>query len=75
MLYVTHRGESPLETAVDVHRLNIATARRELFRRLSPPDPAGVQWIESVVVTPDGQSYCYSYSQTLASLHVAEGLR
>jgi hypothetical protein len=75
MLYLIHRDERPLESAVDVYRLNVATGRRELFKALSPPDPAGVQSIGRVVVTPDGQSYCYTYSQTLSSLHVVEGLR
>lgn len=74
-LYVVPRGESVLETAADVHRLDVATGRRELFKTLSPPDPAGVQWIERVVLTPDGRSYCYTYTQTLASLHVVEGLK
>jgi hypothetical protein len=74
-LYLINRGESPIETSLDVYRVDVATGRRELFKTLSPPDPAGVQGIGRVVVTPDGQSYCYTYSQTLASLHVVEGLR
>ena len=74
-LYVAHRGESTPETAADVYRVEIATGRRELFKRLTPPDPAGVEWIERIALTPDGRSYCYTYRQTLGTLYVAEGLK
>ena len=75
ILYVVHRGASTPETAAEVHRVSVADGRRELFKTLTPPDPAGVDWVERVVLTPDGASYCYTYRQTLGTLYVAEGLR
>jgi Tol biopolymer transport system component len=74
-LYVARRRESNPETAAEIHRVEIATGRRELVRTLSPPDTAGVEWIERIVLTPDARSYCYTYKQTLGTLFVAEGLR
>jgi hypothetical protein len=75
VLYVAHRSMSTPETAADVYRVEIATGRRDLFKKLSPPDPAGVEWIERIVLTPDGRSYCYTYRQTFGTLYVAEGLK
>ena len=75
ILYVAHRSAATPETAADVYRVEIASGRRELFKRLTPPDPAGVEWIERIALTPDGQSYCYTYRQTLGTLYVAEGLK
>jgi hypothetical protein len=74
-LYVMHRGEAAVEVSVDVYRVELATGRRELYETLAPPDPAGVQWIDRVVLAPDTASYCYSYSQTFSTLVLAEGLR
>ena len=44
-------------------------------RRCLRPTRRASEWIERVAITPDGQSYCYTYSQMLATLYVAEGLR
>ena len=75
VLYVGRpRAETP-DTTADVYRVDVATSRRDLFRTLSPPDPTGVEWIEGFALTPDGRSYCYTYTQTMGSLYVAEGLR
>jgi hypothetical protein len=74
-LYVLHRGAPPKEAVAIVHRVDTVTGKRTPFKTLSPPDAAGVGQIERVAITPDGQSYCYTYSQMLASLYVAEGLR
>ena len=40
-----------------------------------PGDPAGVGGIGGVLVTPDGKSYAYSFSSSIGSLYLAEGLR
>jgi hypothetical protein len=56
-----------------VWRLDLATGR-ELVHELAPPDPAGVTSIETILLTPDGGSYAYSYSPNLSELYVFEGL-
>ena len=61
--------------AVDVFRVELATGRRTLWKTLMPPDPVGVEDMrETVVMTPDAQSYCYSYLRRLGDLFVVEGL-
>jgi len=40
-----------------------------------PVDPAGVERISNVVVTPDGKFYAYTYARQLTDLFVVEGLK
>ena len=62
--------------AVDVFRVELATGRRTLWKTLMPSDPVGVEDMrETVVMTPDVQSYCYSYMRRLGDLFVVEGLK
>jgi hypothetical protein len=58
-----------------VERVEIATGRRRLWKELRPADPAGVSDIGSVVVTPDGKSYAYTFSSSIGSLYLAGGIR
>ncbi len=55
--------------------LDIRTGKKELWKELMPPDPAGVMTVSPVNVTPDWKSYAYSYQRSLADLYVVEGLR
>ena len=70
-LWLFRRGEVP--TYVD--RLDITTGRRELWKTLLPPDPAGVYSIIEFKVTPTGHSYFYSYTRLLSQLFLVTGLR
>jgi Tol biopolymer transport system component len=70
-LYLFRRGELP----VRVFKLDIATGRREIWKQLMPSDPAGVNIILSIRMTPDATSYAYSYGQGLSQLDLVEGLR
>ena len=70
-LYVYRPNSLPAE----VFRINLTTGARELWKRFSPSDPAGVYKISPVAVTPDGGAYAYSALRTLSDLYVAEGLR
>jgi len=38
-------------------------------------EAAGVFAISSVVVTPDGKSYAYTFASSIGSLYLAEGIR
>jgi WD40 repeat protein len=69
-LYVRKRIELPNR----VHRLDVTTGQREVWRELVPGDPAGVTEIPSVVPTPDGRFYIYSYLRMLTELYLIEGL-
>jgi Tol biopolymer transport system component len=70
-LYVYKRGEYPAR----VFRLDPATGKREFFKELTPPDPAGINTISPPQITPDGKAYVYSYNRILSDLFLAEGVR
>lgn len=57
-----------------INRLNTVTGYKELWRELKVPDPAGVQ-IGEIVLTPDGNSYAYSFQRDTSTLYLVEGLR
>jgi len=69
-LYVYRQGEVP----VTVHRLDIATGRRELWRALMPADAGGISEL-GPLPTANGESYVYSYSRTLSDLYIVDGLK
>jgi hypothetical protein len=54
--------------------VEVATGRRRSFKELQPPDPAGVDSIEPILLSGDGASYVYSYRRLLDDLFLAEGL-
>jgi Tol biopolymer transport system component len=70
-LYVYRRRELPAK----VHRLDVVTGQKELWRVLMPSDAAGVLNISPPEITPDGKSYAYAYIRTLSDLYLVEGLK
>jgi serine/threonine protein kinase/Tol biopolymer transport system component len=70
-VYLWKRGDVPAR----VTRLDVGTGRRETWKDLLPADPAGVERISNVLVTPDGKGYAYCYARLLSDLFVVEGLR
>jgi dipeptidyl aminopeptidase/acylaminoacyl peptidase len=70
-LYLWKRGDVPAR----VTRVEIETGKREPFKNLIPADPAGIERISNVVVTPDGKGYAYCYTRLLSDLFVVEGLK
>jgi dipeptidyl aminopeptidase/acylaminoacyl peptidase len=82
-------GEEPVAWAADgrglfvrthqipsrVTRIDVTSGTRVLWRELMPSDPGGVFDIFSVVVTPEGQYYAYSFLRALNQLYVVDGLR
>ncbi|HEV2064616.1 MAG TPA: protein kinase [Thermoanaerobaculia bacterium] len=58
-----------------VYHVDVETGHRELWKELMPVDPAGVERISNVVVTPDGKFYAYTYARQLSDLFVVEGLK
>ena len=74
-LFVREAGNLVLR----IHRLDLSTGRRAFWKELVPPDPTVVIDIGSdpgqVRITPDGQSYAYTYWTFEGELYLAEGLR
>lgn len=70
-LYVYRKGELPAQ----VHRLDLQRTHKEFVAEIAPADSAGMSGITSLLVTPDGTGFLYSYSQTLSALYLAAGLR
>jgi serine/threonine protein kinase len=61
-------------TLLEISRLDVATGRKDSWKKLKAPDPVGVQILQ-LVMTPDGKSYAYSYQRDISTLYLAEGLK
>jgi WD40 repeat protein len=70
-LYLWKRGDVPAR----ISRIEIDTGRREVWKDLLPADPAGVERISNVLITPDGKGYAYCYVRLLSDLFIVEGLK
>jgi Tol biopolymer transport system component len=70
-LWVFRRGEIPSL----VFKIEIATGKRDLVRKLLPTDAAGVYSIIEFTTTPSGHAYAYGFTRVLSQLYVAKGLR
>ena len=70
-LFVRRRGDIPQR----IMKLDVATGRKELWKELMPPDPAGIWTVSPVVITPDEKYYAYGFARSLADLYVVDGLR
>jgi hypothetical protein len=70
-LYIYQPGELPAR----VDRLELATGQRVLWRQLMPSDPAGVENIGPILLTPDAKAYVFGYHRMLADLYLVEGLK
>jgi dipeptidyl aminopeptidase/acylaminoacyl peptidase len=71
LLYLWKRGDVPAR----VTRLDLQTGRSEVWKNLIPADPAGVERISNVLVTPDGKGYAYCFTRLLSDLFVVEALK
>jgi DNA-binding winged helix-turn-helix (wHTH) protein len=60
---------------LQLHRLEVATGRREPWRVLSPTDRAGVSQATGVLVTPDWKAWAYDYVRRLSELYLVDGIR
>ncbi len=65
-IWVFRRGELP----ACVHRIDLTTGQRRLWKCLTPHDAAGVRSITDFRITPDGTSYAYSYRRVLSDLYI-----
>jgi eukaryotic-like serine/threonine-protein kinase len=70
-LYLYHPGDLPAH----VFRLDLKTGQRSLWKDLMPSDPAGVETIGPILMTPDAKTCVYGYQRTLSDLYLVEGLK
>jgi serine/threonine protein kinase/Tol biopolymer transport system component len=70
-LFVYKLGEVPST----VNRLDFASGRKQLWKKLVPPDVSGVTDISSILITPDGNNYVYEYGRTLSDLYLVNDLK
>jgi eukaryotic-like serine/threonine-protein kinase len=83
-------GAFPLQTTPDgkwtfvntgglpmrIDRIDLMTGRQEVWKKLGPPDLAGVVYMSPwVPMTPDGEAYAYTYLRVFQDLYLVEGLR
>ena len=71
LLYVYQPGELPAH----VYRIDVHSGQRNLWRDLMPSDPAGVENIGPILLTPDTQTCVFGYHRDLADLYLVEGLK
>ena len=75
-VYVLDPGGAIGPPGIDVFRVELATGRRSLWKTLVHQDPVGLERVRaSVLIAPDGRSYCYSYMRRLGNLFILEGLK
>ncbi len=60
--------------SLDVFRVDLASGRREPFKKIVPADPAGFGTYPSGRFTPDGKYYVYSFSRILSELYAVDNL-
>ncbi len=70
-LYIYQPGELPAR----VNRLDIKTGQRTLWKELMPSDPAGVETLGPILITPDAKTCVFGYHRMLADLYLVEGLK
>src|SRR5579871_75101 len=70
-LYIYQPGELPAR----VYHLDIESGKRTLWKELMPYDPAGVENIGPILMTPDAKTCVFGYHRMLADLYLVEGLK
>lgn len=70
-LYIYQPGELPAR----VDRLDVRSGQRTLWKQLMPSDPAGVETIGPILMTPDAKTCVFGYHRMLADLYLVEGLK
>jgi serine/threonine protein kinase/Tol biopolymer transport system component len=69
-LYVSRLETIPAQ----VFRVDLEDGSRTLWREFAPRDLAGIGGLYTLLLTPDGKAYAYSYVRRLDSLYLMTGL-
>ncbi len=70
-LYLYRQGEGRFQ----IYRHDIAAGKSTLFKELKPSDLAGIDSMNSVLLTPNGKWYAYSYQRNLSHLFMIDGVK
>ncbi len=70
-VFVTQGGEIPAK----VYRVDFTNQSRRMVAELSVPDRTGLTGIRYIQMTPDGNSYAYTFSRFLTELYLIEDLK
>jgi eukaryotic-like serine/threonine-protein kinase len=83
-------GDAPIQWASDnrgvfvassrqlparVSIVDLKTGERKLWKEITPLDASGITGTVGVLITPDGQSYAYTYRRVLSDLYLVPGLQ
>jgi serine/threonine protein kinase/Tol biopolymer transport system component len=60
---------------IQVFRVDLESGNRTLWKEITPPDPSGFAGGLNIVITPDGNSYAYTYRRVLSDLYLAPALQ
>jgi Tol biopolymer transport system component len=72
----TGDGESIYASVpAETYKVELKSGRRQLWKKLAPPDPTGVYFIRAPHISADGKSYAYNYSRFFSDLYIVDGLR
>jgi hypothetical protein len=58
-----------------IDKVDTVTGVRSPWKSIQPTDLVGLEGINQVVITPDGNAYCYGYVRSLSDLFVIEGVK
>lgn len=66
---------SPVELPGRIHRIDLVSGRRELWKEIMPRDPAAFGGFGNVTLTPDRKTYAYNLNRIFCTLYLVEGLK
>ena len=52
-----------------IEKVDLATGQRTPWKEITPPDPSGITGAVSMLITPDGKTYAYTYRRVLSDLY------
>ncbi len=70
-ILVCAAGEMPAR----IHRIDLETGARTLFREIAPRDATGVNSMRGFRFTPDGEAYGYTFTVQLDDLYMLDRVR
>ena len=66
---------SPMELPGRIHRIDLVSGRRELWKEIMPRDSAAFGGFGNVALTPDRKTYAYNLNRIFCTLYLVEGLK
>ena len=69
-LYCIRQGDMRRQ----IFKVDVASGRREPWKKLNPPDQVGLTYIGLVFISANSDSYVYSINRRLDVLYFVEGL-